>query len=122
MRGSDPKILALIAPVFALVTAVNVITISFAKSTFIAHNPYEALPWMFIGGGIFATLLTLFYVTTIDRWSSRQRITGLFATAGISYAIIALLTSPLIGLHGSTASLVIYAWCSGVSPLMIVQT
>ena len=62
MRGSDPKILVLIAPVFALVTAVNVITISYAKSLFIANNPYDALPWMFIGGGIFATLLTLFCV------------------------------------------------------------
>ncbi len=47
MRGSDPKILVLIAPVFALVTAVNVITISYAKSLFIANNDYDRLPWMF---------------------------------------------------------------------------
>jgi hypothetical protein len=122
MRGSDPKILALIAPVFALVTAVNVITISYAKSLFIANNPYEMLPWMFIGGGIFATLVTLFYVTTIDRWSSEKRISGLFIISGVSYAIIALLTAPFIGLEGTWASLAIYAWCSGMSPLMIVQT
>lgn len=122
MRGSDPKILALIAPVFALVTAVNVITISYAKSLFIANNPYEMLPWMFIGGGIFATLVTLFYVTTIDRWSSERRISGLFILSGISYALIALLTAPFIGLEGPMASLAIYAWCSGLSPLMIVQT
>ena len=122
MRGSDPKILALIAPVFALVTAVNVITISYAKSLFIANNPYEMLPWMFIGGGIFATLVTLFYVTTIDRWSSEKRISGLFILSGISYALIALLTTPLVGLEGPVASLAIYAWCSGLSPLMIVQT
>ena len=99
MRGSDPKILALIAPVFALVTAVNVITISYAKSLFIANNSYDMLPWMFIGGGIFATLVTLFYVTTIDRWSSEKRISGLFILSGVSYAVIALLTAPFVGLE-----------------------
>ncbi|MDP6946201.1 MAG: hypothetical protein QF464_18780, partial [Myxococcota bacterium] len=122
MRGSDPQILALIAPVFALVTAVNVITISYAKSLFIAHNDYDKLPWMFIGGGIFATVLSLLYVTMIERWPSDLRIRVLFYLAGASYALIALLTAPFIGLEGPAASLAIYAWCSGISPLMIVQT
>ena len=88
MRGNDPKIVALIAPVFALATAVNVMTISFSKALFLASNPYDALPWMFIGAGFFATILTLFYVTTIERWDSQTRVRYLFGIAGISYLLI----------------------------------
>ena len=92
------------------------------------HEKKKAIPFVFlmsvcfIGGGVFATLVTLFYVTTIDRWSSETRINGLFILSGASYALIALLTAPFIGLEGPGASLAIYAWCSGMSPLMIVQT
>ena len=48
IRSSDRKVLAFLGPVFALVTASNVVTISFAKALYLAHNDSEALPWMFI--------------------------------------------------------------------------
>ena len=117
VRSSDRPVLAYLAPVFALVTAVNVLTMSFSKALFVVHNPYAALPWMFMGAATFTLVVTLLYVGILQRWSATLRMQGLLVIAAASYAIIAALTR----VDPAGISLVVFAWCAGIGSLLMVQ-
>jgi len=114
----DRRVARLLAPTFALVTAANVIAVSFSKSLFLGHNPYDALPWMFLGAATFTALAAAAYVHVLHRWSLRRRFPALVAFAGLSYAALGLGVSA----HPAALSLLAYTWCAGVGTLLVLQT
>lgn len=117
IRSADKPVLAFLAPVFALVTAVNVVTMSFSKGLFLQHNPYEALPYMFLAAAVFTMIVTTAYVGVIQRWSPSRRLQGLLVLAATSYAAIAA----LVRADPAGVSLLVFAWCAGIGSLLIVQ-
>lgn len=118
LRERDRGHLRAFTPVFALVTASSVVTISFAKSLFITSNAASALPWMFISASLFTAFAAMGYVALAGRFSPRRRINGLLSTAISTFAALGL----LVHLNPPLMSLIIYAWSTGISQLVIIQT
>ena len=114
----DRQVVRLLAPTFALVTAANVIAVSFSKSLFLGHNPYSSLPWMFLGAATFTALAAAAYVHVLHRWSLRRRFPALVAAAAVSYAALGIGVSA----RPASLSLLAYTWCAGVGTLLVLQT
>lgn len=117
LRRSDRRILAIVGPVFALITAANVVTNAFARALYIDQNDYASLPWMFIGASIFTVVASLIYVTLIGRWSVRRRFGGLLLLALTSFAGL----GALVDADPSTSSLLIYTWTTGLGQILTIQ-
>ena len=118
IRSADRPVLAFVGPVFGLVTATTVVTISFSKALFLAHNPPEHLPWMFISAAVFTMVLSLGYVSLIGRAEAGGRLQGLLGFAALSYVVLGALSES----DPQRFSLLIFAWCTGVGQLMMIQT
>lgn len=114
----DRPVLAVIAPVFALVAAANVMTTAFAKALTIASLPFAALPWMFIAAAIATAVASLGWIALGDSFALHRRLDGIALLAAASFLAITALATLLPGRF----SLAIYAWTAAVSSLVIIQT
>jgi hypothetical protein len=118
IRSSDRKVLAFLGPVFALVTASNVVTISFAKALFLAHNPPEALPWMYISAAVFTMILAFSYVAISGGSDAGKRLRSMLALASVSFVGLGALS----GTDPAEYSLLIFAWSTGIGQLVMIQS
>ncbi len=117
IHSDDKKVLTLLGPVFALVTASTVVTISFAKTLFLAHNPPEALPWMFIGGAVFTMILAVGYVGIAGNADAGRRLRWMLALAAGSFVALAALSRHDPGAY----SLFIFTWITGIGQLLVIH-
>jgi hypothetical protein len=117
MRSTDWKVATFLGPVFALVTASTVITISFAKTLFLAHNPTEALPWMFISASLFTMVLAVGYLAIAGTADTGKRLVWMLALAALSFGIVAALSRD----RPAEYSLLIYTWTTGIGQLLLIH-
>ncbi len=118
IRSNDRKVLAFLGPVFALVTASNVVTISFAKALYLAHNDSEALPWMFISAAVFTMLLSVGYVALAGSADACKRLRSMLALASVSFVGLGALSRS----DPAQYSLLIFAWSTGIGQLVMIQS
>ena len=118
VRTADRKVLAYLGPIFALVTASNVVTISFAKALFLAHNDTQKLPWMFISAAIFTMFLSLTYVALIGRGNTGSRFRTTLGIYAASFVLLGLLSR----VNPASYSLLIFAWSTGVGQILMIQS
>ena len=118
IRSNDRKVLAFLGPVFALVTASNVVTISFAKALYLAHNDSEALPWMFISAAVFTMLLSVGYVALAGSADAGKRLRSMLALASVSFVGLGALSRS----DPAQYSLLIFAWSTGIGQLVMIQS
>jgi len=117
LSSNDRQILRLLGPLFLLLTASNVVTMSFAKSLYISHNQFESLPVMFIGASSFTAFASLIYVQLMGRWKLVHRFIGLLIVAIVSFGILGV----LVPLAPQSLSLFVFTWCTGVGHLLLIQ-
>ena len=120
IRSNDRKVLAFLGPVFALVTASNVVTISFAKALYLAHNPPESLPWMFISAAVFTMILSFGYVALAGNADAGKRLRSMLALASVSFVGLGALLSGSD--DPAEFSLLIFAWSTGIGQLVMIQS
>lgn len=118
IRSNDRKVLAFLGPVFALVTASNVVTISFAKALYLAHNPPESLPWMFISAAVFTMILSVGYVALAGNAGAGNRLRSMLALASVSFVGLGALSRS----DPAGYSLLIFAWSTGIGQLVMIQS
>ncbi len=117
IRSNDWKVVTFLGPVFALVTASTVVTISFAKTLFLAHNPPEALPWMFISAALFTMILATGYVAVADNTDAGIRLRWMLGLAALSFVALAAFSRD----DPAAYSLFIYAWITGIGQLLVIH-
>lgn len=118
LRSADMPVLALMAPLFGIVTAASVIVATFTKTAFLSEYDVGALPWMFLGSSLFTAFLSLVYVAFVERFALATRFVGLVWLAIGSFLGLHLLY-PLSPKAVALAQLV---WCTGISQLLLVQS
>jgi hypothetical protein len=119
LRAGDGRVLRVLAPLFALVTAANVVTVSFSKALYLHYNPFTSLPWMYIGGATFTVLASLAYVNFIGRYSMARRFEALLLLCVVSFAALGVLALDPEAAAG--LSLPIYVWSTGTTQLVLIQ-
>jgi hypothetical protein len=118
LRRQDRPVLALMAPLFAVVTAASVIVATFTKTAFLAEYAVETLPLMFLGSSLFTAALSIAYVSIAGRFDTARRWLGLVLVAQATFLALHLLY-PLAPKAMALAQLI---WCTGLSQLLLVQT
>lgn len=118
LQERDRGHLRAFTPVFMLVTAANVVTVSFAKSLFISSNEASDLPWMFISASLFTAFAAMTYVGLTGRASPQRRFDVLLVVAIASFSLLGV----IIDLDPPAVSLIIYAWSTGIGQLIIIQS
>jgi CRP/FNR family cyclic AMP-dependent transcriptional regulator len=117
LSSSDRKVLRLLGPLFLMLTASNVVTMSFAKALYIGHNEFESLPVMFIGASTFTAFASLVYIHFMGRWNLVHRFIGLLIVAIVSFGILGV----LVPLAPESLSLFVFTWCTGMGHLLLIQ-
>lgn len=118
IREQDRPVLGLLSPIFASVTATLVMTVVLSKTLYIDNNDVDELPWMYIVGAVFTTVASMFYVSIITRGSGTKRFEQLLVVSAVSFVALGVLTP----LDPQALSLVVYAWCTAIGTLLIIQT
>jgi len=118
LRRSDRPVLARLAPLFGVVTAASVIVATFTKTAFLENYEAKTLPLMFLGSSAFTAVLSLAWVTVVERLGLRRRFVSLVATAMVSFTALHL-AFPLAPRELALTQLV---WCTGISQLILVQS
>lgn len=118
LRRQDRPVLALLAPLFGVVTAASVIVATFTKTAFLAEYAVGTLPLMFLGSSVFTAFLSVAYVAIAGRFDTARRFVGLLVVAQLSFALLQV----LYPLAPKTMALFQLVWCTGLAQLMLVQT
>lgn len=117
LSAEDRRVLWLLAPLFGVATASNVIVASFTKALFLSANDLSAMPWMFLGSSGFTAIVSVLYVMAMERLSLLTRFRGLLGVAVLTFILLRL----AYPISEATMSLVIYVWCTGVGHLVLIQ-
>ena len=117
LSAEDRRVLWLLAPLFGVATASNVIVASFTKALFLSANDLSAMPWMFLGSSGFTAVASVLYVMAMERLSLLGRFRGLLAVAVVTFGLLRL----AYPLSEATMSLLIYIWCTGIGHLVLIQ-
>ncbi len=118
LRHQDRPVLALLAPLFGVVTAASVIVATFTKTAFLAEYAVGTLPLMFLGSSAFTAVLSVAYVAIAGRFDTARRFVGLLVVAQLSFALLQV----LYPLAPQAMALFQLIWCTGLAQLMLVQT
>lgn len=118
LKRGDTQVLARVAPLFAAVTAASVILATFTRAVFLTDHGVATLPWMFLGSSIFTAVVSIGYVSVIEKVALRQRFVGILSLAVVSFALLHL----AYPLHPKAVALVQLIWCTGLANLVLVQT
>ena len=110
--------MGLLAPTFAVITAAVIVIASVSKSLYLAANPLEELPWVFLGSGAFTAIASVLYVQAMQRFGLEHRFPALLAT-GAATLIVLRLVFPLAP---AKMALVIFIWAPGVGHLAMMQS
>lgn len=115
--AGDRRVLRMLGPLFMLLTASTVVTMSCSKALYIGHNSYASLPFMFIGAATFTAAASLAYVQLMGRWRLEQRFIGLLVLAIVSFGILGV----VLPMAPERLSLFVFAWCTGIGQLLLIQ-
>lgn len=118
LSREDRQVLLLVAPLFLLVTASNVIVATFTKAVFLDTNSHDALPYMFLGPSLFTALASVAYVRLMDSIAMVSRFRALLGGAIVSFAALRI----ALPLAPSVISFVQLVWCVGIGHLIIIQS
>lgn len=118
IKRGDREVLKLIAPLFGVVTSSSVVVATFTRAVFLSDHETKTLPLMFLGSSIFTALLSIGYVSVIEKFALTRRFIGLLVIAQLSFAALHL----VYPLHPKAIALVQLIWCTGLSNLILVQT
>ncbi len=117
LAPEDQRVLALLGPLFLVVTASNVVVASFTKALFLSTHEIAAMPWMFLGSSLFTAVASVLYVMAMERLSLHVRFRALLGMAAATFAALRL----LYPFSEQAMSLAIYVWCTGVGHLILIQ-
>ncbi len=118
LKRGDIQVLGRVAPLFAVVTAASVILATFTRAVFLTDHGVGTLPWMFLGSSIFTAVVSIGYVSVIEKVALHQRFVGLLSLAVVSFAVL----HAVYPLHPKAVALVQLVWCTGIANLVLVQT
>ena len=118
LKRSDRAVLAVVAPLFAIITGSSVIIATFTRAVFLTDHGVSTMPLMFLGSSIFTALASLGYVAVIEKVPLGRRFVGLLVIAEVSFAALHL----AYPLHPKGIALAQLIWCTGLSHLMLIQT
>jgi hypothetical protein len=117
LASNDRHVLRVLGPIFLLLTAATVVTMSCAKALYIGHNSFDSLPLMFIAAATFTAVAAMVYVQFMGRWRLEHRFMGLLILAIVSFGVLGI----VLPLAPEALSLFVFAWCTGISQLLLIQ-
>lgn len=115
--ADDRPVLAALAPLFGMITAATMVSMTYARALFVAHHPYDELPLMFIVAAGFTALTTLVYLPLMKRWQLVARFRALLAVSAGSFVLLSFASGAAPGPLGT----ITFAWTAGVSQLLVLQ-
>ncbi len=118
LKAADLPILLRVAPVFAVVTAISVVSATFTKAVYLDVQEAKNLPWMFLSSSLFTAIASIGYVSVIENIPLIKRFLGLLGIGLLTFTGLQF----AYPLAPKGVALVQLVWCTAICNLVLVQT